>query len=269
MKNVIESQNPLSKTGVKYDNLATSTEINMICVPSIFYGSEMQKESVELNYYITGTFSAQLKDVYGNGELINTYGPLSGSQSGIVLYNQGLILLTASSRNDQRLGGNREEGFGSDMFFDPSAQSAATWLSFGTGIPLINSSEAFPLGHGNVPNNAYEIKFKGTNKIPTVTMLAHANTSELNYSNNPTFIDKDNQATGSIIENSFVETPGKIKNIKDSGFTGYDSRFENVTYISKIGIYDEHKNLIGIASLANPVKKSEYRDYMFKLRLDF
>ena len=33
-------------------------------------------------------------------------------------------------------------------------------------------------------------------------------------------------------------------------------------------IYDKDKNLIAIASLANPVKKTETRDFMFKLKLD-
>ena len=255
LKNVINTQSPLTKTGVKYGDLGASA-VNLICVPSIFYGSEMQKESVELNFYITGALTSQAKDIYGNGELISTHGVHSGSQVGMVLYNQGIMLLT----------GALDQSTQQDNYFAMATTAKPSWLSFGTGIDLLDVS---PGTYGNVVNSSYEVKFKGTNKIPTVTMLAYANTSELNYSNNPTFIDKDNQATGSVIENSFVETPGKIKNIKDSGFTGYDSRFENVTYISKIGIYDEHKNLIGIASLANPVKKSEYRDYMFKLRLDF
>jgi len=40
---------------------------------------------------------------------------------------------------------------------------------------------------------------------------------------------------------------------------------------SKIGfsIVDENKNLIGIAKLATPVKKTEERDITFKLKLDF
>ena len=52
-------------------------------------------------------------------------------------------------------------------------------------------------------------------------------------------------------------------------FTQHEEDFDNVVYISKIGIYDEDKNLIGVASLANPVKKTEIREFMFKLRLDF
>ena len=44
--------------------------------------------------------------------------------------------------------------------------------------------------------------------------------------------------------------------------------FKKQTYISKIGIYDENKNLIGVAKLATPVKKTEERDLTFKLKLD-
>jgi hypothetical protein len=40
------------------------------------------------------------------------------------------------------------------------------------------------------------------------------------------------------------------------------------TYITKIGIYDDKKKLIGVASVAKPVKKTEDRDLTFKLKLD-
>jgi hypothetical protein len=39
-------------------------------------------------------------------------------------------------------------------------------------------------------------------------------------------------------------------------------------YVSKVGIFDENKNLIGIASLASPVRKEEDQDLTFKLKLD-
>ena len=39
-------------------------------------------------------------------------------------------------------------------------------------------------------------------------------------------------------------------------------------YISRVALYDSSKNLIGIATLANPVLKKEDEDLTFKLRLD-
>jgi hypothetical protein len=35
-----------------------------------------------------------------------------------------------------------------------------------------------------------------------------------------------------------------------------------------VGIFDEDKNLIGVAKLANPVMKKEIDEYTFKLKLD-
>ena len=44
--------------------------------------------------------------------------------------------------------------------------------------------------------------------------------------------------------------------------------FQKQTFISKVGIYDENKNLIAIANVAEPVKKTEDRDFTFKLKID-
>jgi hypothetical protein len=39
-------------------------------------------------------------------------------------------------------------------------------------------------------------------------------------------------------------------------------------FISEVGIFDEQKNLIGIAKVAKPVKKTEERDLTFKIKID-
>jgi hypothetical protein len=54
-----------------------------------------------------------------------------------------------------------------------------------------------------------------------------------------------------------------------ASYTDPEPNFKKITYIRKIGIYDENKNLIAIANVAEPVKKTEDRDLTFKLRLDF
>ena len=59
-----------------------------------------------------------------------------------------------------------------------------------------------------------------------------------------------------------------IYNTVSSSFYDYEEKFKHQTFISKIGIYDENKNLIAIANLAKPIKKLEDRDFTFKLKLD-
>ena len=59
-----------------------------------------------------------------------------------------------------------------------------------------------------------------------------------------------------------------ITNTIQSQYCEFESPFEKQTFISEIGIFDEHKNLLGVAKLANPVKKEESQDFTFKLKLD-
>ena len=59
-----------------------------------------------------------------------------------------------------------------------------------------------------------------------------------------------------------------LANTVSSSYTDYSASFKRQVYISKVGIYDVNKNLIGVATLSNPVKKEEDEDLSFKIKLD-
>jgi len=72
--------------------------------------------------------------------------------------------------------------------------------------------------------------------------------------------------TSSVI---FEENPDRtIKNTVSSSFKGYSAPFKRQVFISRVAIYDDNKNLIGIATLSNPILKEEDRDLTFKIKLD-
>ena len=268
-------RNPVDLSGYlssdfSFDNFE-SNDVNVIAVPSIFYGSGVKKGSVKLNYYIDGDLTATLEDTKKNGELYNTYGLLEGQKAGIILYDYGMILLTSSDS----LHSSHTDSYG-------VMGSSPSWLSFGSGIPeLYHSiittdsigSETITVADGSNHNvsadPSYSITFEGTNKIPTMTLMACAEKGEYNFSNNPTFIDYDTPQTASLDKDYYKEHISNIKNIRKSKYENYEESFENITYISQIGVYDKDRNLIAVAKLANPVKKTEIQDYLFKLRLDF
>jgi hypothetical protein len=103
-------------------------------------------------------------------------------------------------------------------------------------------------------------------------MLAHAPKGELNYSSNPTYIKygetqeifKPSSGRFAYKESEAIQ----IKNTVSSSYADPTGSFEKQTFISRIGIYDKDKNLIGVAKVANPVKKTEDREFTFKLKLD-
>ena len=252
LRNPISSANVLGPSN-NYGSLGTDA-VNMICIPGIFAGSGIDKGTVELNYYVTGSLTATAKDLYSDGRIIQTYGSATGTQIGTMIYNQGIMLLTGSSSLHSS----------TDKFFSNSSTASPSWLSFGTGIPQVGTA----LPHGPAADSSYSISFKSVNKVPTLTMMAFSEKGEHNFSRNPTFLSQSSEARFSQNKIGYHESERKIKKINKSDYANHEEDYENNTYISKVGIYDKNKNLIAVASIANPVKKTEKRDFMFKLRLD-
>ena len=254
LRNPIELSGELSVDN-NYTNIV-STDVNVIGVPSIFYGSTMKKGTVKLDFFVSGELTATLQDTGKNGKLIETFGPNLGSVAGVVLYDYGTLVLTGAAS----LHGSHTDNYG-------NAGSSPSWLSFGSGMPEISASIGSNQNVSAAPS--YSISFKGTNKIPVMTLMTHAEVGEFNYSTNPTYVDHDTPRVTTTAQDIYVEHKQNARNIRKSKYTNFQEEYENITYISQIGIYDQDNNLIAIAKLANPVKKTELQDYMFKLRLDF
>jgi hypothetical protein len=226
--------------------------VNMLQVPSVFYSDGIEKGTVDLKFYYTGTLIGQATDHKQNGELVSTLGPTSGSTVGVVLYNEGFILLTSSAAISE-YGDNLDDYVGSGDLEPP------TWLQYANNVSAATAS-------------LYSLEFEGHHKIPTMTMFATAQAGEANNSLNPTWLAYSashwtQQITSG--ENGYVEPSNiEIKNTVQSDYCDYEKEFEKQVFITKIGIFDEDKNLIGVAKLANPVLKKEIDSFTFKLNLD-
>ena len=236
--------------------------LRLLNVPSIFYGSSIEKGTVSLKYYITGTLMGELRDSKKNGELrqvLSSSNADSGSVAGVVLYNEGVLMLTGS----WDLPGTQQN------LPDPSSAPSTTlrsprWYDFG-----ITGSG----GTANISGSSFLMSLSGTQYVPTVTMFANAQKGEVNYSNNPTSLEYDPIQSPSINSSgstSYVEPDDiKIKNISSASYSDPAAEFEKTVYINSVGIYDENKNLIAVAKMAKPIRKRNSDDLTFKLKLDF
>ena len=257
--------------------------VNMISVPSIFYGSTIKKGSVSLKYYITGALIGELRDDRQNGTLIQV-GPTgsvgSGSTAGVIMYNEGIVLLTGS----WDLGNAKDDGSGSPLHkldykntnasFSSNAVTSS-WLFFGAGgndgTGSQNDGSTNP-GIYNRVSASYNFSFQGTSYVPTLTMFAHAPKGKLNYTNNMTYLTHSSAANFLEPRKSNIryleQSDINIKNTVSSSVLDATASFGKQTFITKIGIYDENERLIAVAAIAKPVKKLENRDYTFKLKMD-
>ena len=250
LRNTLNYYRGLS-TYFDYDNYyAAPANVTLVSIPSIFFDEGIEKGSVKLKFYFTGTLIGELADSRRNGLLIETTGSATGTVAGTVLYNEGFLLLTAS----HIMAPDIYDAYEGDTTVAPPA-----WTHWGSykDTPAMASA------------SSYVLEFKGTNTIPVFTMFAEAGKNEFNYSSNPTFIQHAQKSSAIIDGASYTQPSGNIiKNIAKSEVSNYNAPFKSVTYISKIGIYDKNLNLLGVANLANPVKKTEDVGYTFRITMD-
>ena len=257
LKNPINFQDSLGSK-ISYGSLGTD-EVNMLTIPGIFYGSSIEKGSIELEYFITGSRIGKVVDKFKDGRLYQVSGTAehNNTQVGVAIYNYGILILTASH--------NLHSSVQEKYFSTGSATAYPKWTNFATGAPQFGEI----LDHGTCVSSSYTINFKGINKIPNLTMYAYSKLGKDNYSSNPTFTKVASDLQTTITPNHFSEPRVENQQVNRSEYADQEDDYESTVYISKIGIYDKYKNLIAIATLANPVKKTEKRDFMFKLGIDF
>tara|TARA_R110000772_G_scaffold49433_5_gene113830 strand:+ start:1791 stop:2939 length:1149 start_codon:yes stop_codon:yes gene_type:complete len=232
-----------------FETPTVSNSVVLLNVPSIFYGNSLKKGEVTLNAYISGTLVGTLNDSRQNGELVQTYGPTTGSVEGVVMYDEGIIVLTGSS-----VLGTMGTG-GSSI--------NQKWTTFGFGL---ESGETMTLVH---TSGSYSLEFDTISQFQNMTVLAKAPYGELNHSNNPTYLKyTGTNPSYSTSSYQFIETNREIKNIVPAAQTDIEPPFQKETYISKICIYDRNKRLVGVCKLATPIRKTEVNEYLFKMKID-
>ena len=102
-------------------------------------------------------------------------------------------------------------------------------------------SGAAALGHSL---KARSVKTKTTNHY-----FVRVPTSDANYTANPTYVLHTAEEKGKLKYDCFVDNP--------------------VTYITSIGLYNDKKDLLAIAKLNKPIKKTYENDILIKIRLNW
>ena len=241
--------------------------INLISIPSIFYGTKIKPGTVSLKWYYTGSLIGELRDTKRNGELIQYSGAAAsgadytahdGKVAGVIMYDEGFVLLT----------GSWEMG-PTSIAITTSSLDKPKWVYFGAGAQDgLNRSTAYG-STGTFESASFNMSFRGTTETQVMTMFAHARRGEVNYSNNPTFLQFGQTLMEVTSSKVYEENDSRtILNTVSSSYSDHSASFKRQVYVSRVALYDESKNLIGVATLSNPIRKEEDQDLTFKIRLD-
>ena len=234
----------------KYDSIV-GNPISITTLSSYHLGAGIQRGTVGITIATNSTVTASASDIKEDGTLYDQ----NNKAVGIVLYKQGFILLTSQEKvintSCQLQITDKTPAQTSDSF---------RWNHFGASSSL---------------NLTCGLQYSVVDDVSTYMTFAYAEKGELNHSNNPTYLEsgsyKYTESDNSFIENSSEDPKApqlKIKNTVYSSINKVKAPFQKQTYITNIGLYDKDKKLVAIANLANPIKKTENREFVFKIKLD-
>lgn len=93
------------------------------------------------------------------------------------------------------------------------------------------------------------IVFQNVTNINSTLFAMRLAADEFNYSSNPTYTDENNRIV--VIDEGQEETQ------------------QSFTFVTSVGLYDAHNNLLAVGKLSRPVLKNNERDLTFLGRLDY
>ena len=91
------------------------------------------------------------------------------------------------------------------------------------------------------------MSFNNTTELNSTIYYCRASHNEFNYSSNPTYIDP---------------TTSQIR-VKDSTFD------QPVSYITTVGLYGANNELLAVAKVSEPIKKTPDTELALRVRLDY
>ena len=167
---------------------------------------------------------------------------------GLLFYQAGIAVLSGSIFMTAVSGGIlRSTGrHGYASVGDPKAVKKESGPYSGRGVTIHNSTgSSIQLIADGLRNRIYNVSFNNTTELNSTIYFCRANHNDFNYSSNPTYI------TGSKI---------RVKeNTLDSP----------VSYITTIGLYSPDNELMAVAKLSEPLKKTPETEATIRVRLDY
>lgn len=164
-------------------------------------------------------------------------GNLTGSMAGLVYYQAGIAVLTASVF--QAGGLVSGSAGGADVVWDYTAAAADQ--------PIRNSLVSASIS-GNCDffrHRIANIQFNNTTELNSTVYFCRANHNEFNYSSNKTYLSSSRL----VVKNNSQDNP--------------------VAYPTAVGLYSPDNELMAVAKLSEPLKKDPTNEFTLRVRLDY
>ena len=152
------------------------------------------------------------------------------SQVGFLFYQQGVLALNQGNSM-----------FDSIAYSSSTANPAGGYLS-GSNLASTGTITEVSDGFRRYVNN---LQFQNTVQINSTIYNCQVGLNQYNYSSNTTYTS----ASQIVVKNSVIDTP--------------------ITYITTVGLYDDTDQLLAVAKLSEPLRKTSADSINLRVRLDY
>ena len=181
--------------------------------------------------------------------------PNASSGVGLLFYQAGVCMLTASVFtasgpvvdffDNDGIGMEFGDGAQTDLGAGPAAFADGGGTAMTASINNSFVSATIQQMADGVRNALYNVSFNNTTEINSTIYFCRAHSSDFNYSTNPTYL------SGSKIrvKNNSTDTP--------------------VSYLTTVGLYSANSELLAVAKVSEPIKKTPNNEATLRVRLDY
>ena len=107
-------------------------------------------------------------------------------------------------------------------------------------------------------------KARSTEFVPSKHYFIRVRNTDFNYSNNPSFVFTNKEATSLVDNNIGPNRDYWIGRVRHEDFVE-----DPKTYITTVGLYNDNNELVAVAKLSVPLLKSFDSETLIKIKLDF
>ena len=174
------------------------------------------------------------------GLLLSSSTASTDTALGLIYYQAGVCVLTASVFDS----GSAASALGSAIDLTSSVMTDASVSGGGNVVQTLTGSNIDAMSHA-IRHRIDNISFNNTTELNSTIYFCRANHNEFNYSSNPTYVNSSKI---------------RVKNVSTDA---------PVTYMTTVGLYSADNELLAVAKLSEPLKKTPENKVTLRVRLDY
>ena len=156
---------------------------------------------------------------------------------GLLFYQAGVAVISGSIFNDVDQGGILNNSVGHTLFKGDSS-TFESFTNVLTGSEISGACD-------QIRNRLFNVSFNNTIELNSQIYFCRVKNNEFNYSSNPTYLSESKI----VVKDNKQDMP--------------------VSYITTVGLYNSTNELLAVAKLSEPLKKTPDTEFTIRVRLDY